>query len=121
MEVALDYLAVGIDPCRTTIRLQSHLPALAELSMLYLNIVTVARLEWNPTIKDEIRARVRTGYSRRISMLSGGTGGGHHGIQRDGRAGRRGSGSTDRANERDGAAHQLNRRRRHLARGASDH
>lgn len=63
MEVALDYLAVGIDPDRTTICLQSHLPALAELSMLYLNFVTVARLERNPTIKDEIRAR---GFGRDI-------------------------------------------------------
>lgn len=57
IEVALDYLAVGIDPEKSTICLQSHLPALAELSMLYLNFVTVARLERNPTIKDEIRAR----------------------------------------------------------------
>jgi len=63
LEVALDYLAVGIDPGRTTICLQSHLPALAELSMLYLNFVTVARLERNPTIKDEIRAR---GFGRDI-------------------------------------------------------
>lgn len=63
MEVALDYLAVGIDPARTTICLQSHLPALAELSMLYLNFVTVSRLERNPTIKDEIRAR---GFGRDI-------------------------------------------------------
>lgn len=63
MEVALDYLAVGIDPEKSTICLQSHLPALAELSMLYLNFVTVARLERNPTIKDEIRAR---GFGRDI-------------------------------------------------------
>jgi tryptophanyl-tRNA synthetase len=63
MEVALDYLAVGIDPTRTTICLQSHLPALAELSMLYLNFVTVSRLERNPTIKDEIRTR---GFGRDI-------------------------------------------------------
>ena len=63
IEVALDYLAVGIDPTRTTICLQSHLPALAELSMLYLNFVTVARLERNPTIKDEIKAR---GFGRDI-------------------------------------------------------
>ncbi|OAN96467.1 tryptophan--tRNA ligase [Sulfitobacter geojensis] len=62
-EVALDYLAVGIDPTRTTICLQSHLPALAELSMLYLNFVTVSRLERNPTVKDEIRAR---GFGRDI-------------------------------------------------------
>ena len=63
MEVALDYLAVGIDPARSTICLQSHLPALAELSMLYLNFVTVARLERNPTIKEEIRGR---GFGRDI-------------------------------------------------------
>ncbi|WP_370205845.1 tryptophan--tRNA ligase [Pararhodobacter marinus] len=63
IEVALDYLAVGIDPARSTICLQSHLPALADLSMLYLNFVTVARLERNPTIKDEIRAR---GFGRDI-------------------------------------------------------
>ncbi|MEP1695162.1 MAG: tryptophan--tRNA ligase [Paracoccaceae bacterium] len=63
VEVALDYLAVGIDPNRTTICLQSHLPALAELSMLYLNFVTVARLERNPTIKEEIHAR---GFGRDI-------------------------------------------------------
>ena len=63
IEVALDYLAVGIDPTKSTICLQSHLPALAELSMLYLNFVTVARLERNPTIKDEIRAR---GFGRNV-------------------------------------------------------
>lgn len=63
IEVALDYLAVGIDPNRSSICLQSHLPALAELSMLYLNFVTVSRLERNPTIKDEIRAR---GFGRDI-------------------------------------------------------
>ncbi|WP_282611300.1 tryptophan--tRNA ligase [Pelagibius sp. Alg239-R121] len=63
IEVALDYLAVGIDPAKTTICLQSHLPAIAELSMLYLNFVTVARLERNPTIKEEIRSR---GFGRNI-------------------------------------------------------
>lgn len=63
IEVALDYLAVGIDPTKTTICLQSQLPALAELTMFYLNFVTVARLERNPTIKEEIRAR---GFGRDI-------------------------------------------------------
>jgi tryptophanyl-tRNA synthetase len=63
MEVALDYLAVGIDPSVTTICVQSCLPALAELGQLYLNFVTVARLERNPTIKDEIQAR---GFGRDI-------------------------------------------------------
>lgn len=63
MEVALDYLAVGIDPNLSTICLQSALPALAELTLLYLNFVTVARLERNPTIKEEIQAR---GFGRDI-------------------------------------------------------
>jgi tryptophanyl-tRNA synthetase len=63
IEVALDYLAVGIDPEKTSFCVQSGLPALAELTMLYLNFVSVARLERNPTIKDEIRAR---GFGRDI-------------------------------------------------------
>lgn len=63
LEVALDYLAIGIDPTQSTVCLQSQLPALAELSMLYLNFVTVARLERNPTIREEIRAR---GFGRDI-------------------------------------------------------
>lgn len=63
LEVALDYLAVGIDPEKSTICLQSHLPSLAQLTMLYLNFVTVARLERNPTIKDEIKSR---GFGRDI-------------------------------------------------------
>jgi tryptophanyl-tRNA synthetase len=63
LEVALDYLAVGIDPKQTTICVQSHLPVLAELTLLYLNFVTVSRLERNPTIKDEIQTR---GFGRDI-------------------------------------------------------
>ena len=63
LEIATDYLAVGIDPNETTICLQSHLPALAELTLLCMNFVTVARLERNPTIKDEIQAR---GFGRDI-------------------------------------------------------
>lgn len=57
VEVVLDYLAVGIDPDRTTICLQSGLPALAELTNLYMNFVTVSRLERNPTIREEIQKR----------------------------------------------------------------
>ncbi|WP_421833514.1 tryptophan--tRNA ligase [Acinetobacter baumannii] len=63
LEVALDYIAVGIDPTKTTICVQSCLPALNELTMLYLNFVTVARLERNPTIKSEIQMR---GFERDI-------------------------------------------------------
>ena len=53
-EVALDYLAVGLDPNRTTICIQSLIPALPELTIYFLNLVTVARLERNPTVKTEI-------------------------------------------------------------------
>ncbi|MEO7361100.1 MAG: tryptophan--tRNA ligase [Gemmatimonadaceae bacterium] len=61
--VVLDYLAAGIDPSLCTITVQSHLPALAELTMLYLNLVTVARLERNPTVRAEIASRA---YERDI-------------------------------------------------------
>jgi tryptophanyl-tRNA synthetase len=63
VEVVLDYLAVGIDPGVTTIALQSALPDLAELTVLYLNLVTVARLERNPTVRAEIELR---GFARDI-------------------------------------------------------
>jgi tryptophanyl-tRNA synthetase len=62
-EVVLDYLAAGIDPARTTIAVQSRLPALTELTVLYLNLVTVARLERNPTVKAEVELR---GFARDI-------------------------------------------------------
>jgi len=63
MEVALDYLAVGIDPEKSVICVQSCLPALCELTMLFLNYVTVSRLERNPTVKQEI---VQRGFQRDI-------------------------------------------------------
>lgn len=56
-QVALDYLAVGIDPNKSTIFVQSQIPALNELTMIYLNLVTVARLERNPTVKHEIQQK----------------------------------------------------------------
>ncbi|MBC8744047.1 tryptophan--tRNA ligase [uncultured Limosilactobacillus sp.] len=56
-EVALDYLAVGIDPHKSTILVQSQIPALSELTMHYLNLVTVARLRRNPTVKTEIKQK----------------------------------------------------------------
>jgi tryptophanyl-tRNA synthetase len=63
LDVALDYLAVGIDPEITTIALQSAVPELAELTVLYLNLVTVARLERNPTVRNEVMLR---GFARDI-------------------------------------------------------
>ncbi len=56
-EVGRDYLAVGIDPEKATIAVQSLLPEIAELTMLYLNLVTVARLQRNPTVKEEIKQK----------------------------------------------------------------
>lgn len=63
LEVMLDYLAVGIDPNKSTIFIQSMVPELTELSYYYLNLVTIARLERNPTVKEEIRQR---GFERDI-------------------------------------------------------
>lgn len=54
LQVAMDYLAVGIDPKKTTIFIQSMIPQIAELTIFYLNLVTVARLRRNPTVKAEI-------------------------------------------------------------------
>lgn len=56
-EVALDYLAVGIDPKKSTIFVQSQIPALAELTMFYMNLVSLGRLERNPTVKTEIQQK----------------------------------------------------------------
>lgn len=64
-EVLADYLAAGIDPSLTTICLQSALPALAELTALYMNIVTVARVERNPTVKNEI---MQKGFTRSLPV-----------------------------------------------------
>lgn len=55
MEVLLDYLSVGIDPTKTTIFVQSMIPEIAELTVLYLNLVTVNRLQRNPTVKAEMQ------------------------------------------------------------------
>ncbi len=54
-EVVFDYLAVGIDPEKTTIVVQSLVPEIAELTIFFLNLVTVARLHRNPTVKEEIK------------------------------------------------------------------
>ncbi len=60
IEVALDYLSAGLDPARTTIFVQSQVPQLTELTFYYMNLVTVQRLQRNPTVKQEIQLR---GYS----------------------------------------------------------
>ncbi len=57
IEVALDYLSCGIDPTKSTIFIQSQIPQLTELSFYYMNLVTVSRLQRNPTVKSEIQMR----------------------------------------------------------------
>ncbi|MEG1945746.1 MAG: tryptophan--tRNA ligase [Lachnospiraceae bacterium] len=57
VEVALDYLACGLDPEKSTLFIQSQIPQLCELSFYYMNLVTVARLQRNPTVKAEIQMR----------------------------------------------------------------
>lgn len=57
IQVALDYLAVDIDPAKSTIYVQSQIPALFELTAYYMDLVTVARLERNPTVKTEIKQK----------------------------------------------------------------
>ena len=57
IEVALDYLAVGLDPAKSTLFIQSMVPQLTELTFYYMNLVTVSRLQRNPTVKNEIKMR----------------------------------------------------------------
>lgn len=61
VEVALDYLSVGLDPAITTIFVQSQIPALSELTMYYMNLVSISRVERNPTVKTEIKQKSFTG------------------------------------------------------------
>lgn len=65
IEVALDYLSCGIDPDKTTIFLQSEVPELSDLTFYYMNLVTLARLERNPTVKQEIIYR---GFDKSIPV-----------------------------------------------------
>lgn len=57
IEVALDYLACGLDPAKSTLFIQSQVPELTELAFYYMNLVTVSRLQRNPTVKTEIQMR----------------------------------------------------------------
>ena len=57
IEVALDYLSVGLDPAKSTLFIQSMVPQLTELSFYYMNLVTVSRAQRNPTVKSEIQMR----------------------------------------------------------------
>ncbi|MFQ9147484.1 MAG: hypothetical protein ACLR5G_04150 [Eubacteriales bacterium] len=104
IEVALDYLSAGLDPAKSTILIQSQIPELTELTFYYMNLVTVSRLQRNPTVKAEIQMRNFRGLDTcRILLLSDKSGGGHHRVQGDNRAGRRGSAPDARADPRDRA------------------
>ncbi len=65
IEVALDYLSVGLDPNKVTLFIQSAVSELTELTFYYMNLVTLARLERNPTVKSEIKAR---GFNQSIPV-----------------------------------------------------
>ena len=92
MQVALDYLACGIDPEKSTIFIQSMVPELTELTFYYMNLVTVARVQRNPTVKAEIKMR-----NFEASMLSYQPGCRYHSIQGHRGSCWRGSDAYDRA------------------------
>lgn len=70
IEVALDYMACGLDPEKSTLFIQSQVPELTELSFYYMNLVTVSRLQRNPTVKNEIKMRNLRQVSRLILYIS---------------------------------------------------
>lgn len=65
IEVAMDYLSVGIDPKKTTIFIQSQISEIAELTIFFMNLVTVVRLQRNPTVKDEMKQK---GYEDNVTV-----------------------------------------------------
>lgn len=88
IEVALDYLSCGLDPEKSTLFIQSQIPELCELSFYYMNLVTVSRLQRNPTVKSEIQMRnfeasIPVGFFT-YPIRSGCR---HHGIQGNHRSG----------------------------------
>lgn len=65
IEVALDYLSVGLDPAKSTLFVQTHVPELTELAFYYMNLVSVSRVQRNPTVKTEIQMR---GFEKSLPM-----------------------------------------------------
>jgi len=70
IEVALDYLAVGLDPTKTTLFIQSQIPELCELSFYFMDLVSVSRLQRNPTVKTEIQMRGFNGESIPVGFFT---------------------------------------------------
>ena len=102
IEVALDYLSVGIDPAKSTIFIQSQVAELCELAFYYMNLVTVSRLQRNPTVKTEIQMRNFESYKPSI---------GYNSVPRYNRSCRRGPTTYDRAGTRNSTPFQRNLRR----------
>lgn len=70
IEVALDYLAAGLDPAKTTLFIQSQIPELCELSFYFMDLVSVSRLQRNPTVKTEIQMRGFSGESIPVGFFT---------------------------------------------------
>ena len=70
MEVALDYLAAGLDPTKTTLFIQSQIPELCELSFYFMDLVSVSRLQRNPTVKTEVQMRGFSGESIPVGFFT---------------------------------------------------
>ena len=70
LQVALDYLSVGIDPAKTSIFIQSEIPQLHELTVYYMNLVTVSRVQRNPTVKTELKLRGFAGDSVPVGFFT---------------------------------------------------
>ena len=120
IEVALDYLSAGLDPEKVTLFVQSMIPELAELTVYFMNLVTVSRLQRNPTVKTEIQMRnFETEHPCRLLHIPYFSGCRHHGFQGYHRAGRRGPGTDAGADTRNREEIQLYLWRR--ARGTENH
>ena len=92
MNVALDYLACGIDPAKSNIFIQSMVPELTELTFYYMNLVTVSRVQRNPTVKAEIQQRnFEASIPVGVFLLSDQSGSRYHGVSCNNCTGRRGS------------------------------
>ena len=88
IEVALDYLACGLEPEKSTLFIQSQIPELCELSFYYMNLVTVSRLQRNPTVKSEIQMRnFEASIPVDVFYLSDQSGGRYHRVSGDNRTG----------------------------------
>ena len=101
-QVALDYLSVGLDPAKTHMFIQSEVPQLHELTVYYMNLVTVSRVQRNPTVKSELKMRGFEGErSCRLLHISYKPGERYHCIQGNYRSCRRRPGADARAVQRD--------------------